>query len=108
VKVKVNDGGDGDFDSVVEGSDGDDEEDGWPARARCNVVSIAACEGSRREASMVSRAGMVVCIMGGGGWGMEVEDEARASQAAFSSSRLVDTVSIATSWCWMVGCERTA
>lgn len=49
---------------------------------------MEACEGSRREVSMSASEGIDACIVGGGGGGMKVDVDVRASQAAFSSSRL--------------------
>jgi len=57
---------------------------------------MEAWDGSRREASMSAKVGVVDCIVGGAGGGMDVEDEARASQAAFSSSRLKNVSEIAS------------
>jgi len=51
---------------------------------------MAACEGSRRQASISERYEIGACILGGGGGGggINVDVEVRVSQAAFSSSRL--------------------
>lgn len=72
VNVKVADEG-------CAGSDGVD----WD----CSVERMAACEGSRREASMSDRVGTGVGIDGGGG-GACADDEDIASHAASSASSL--------------------
>ena len=54
----------------------------------CSAESMAACAGSRREVSMSEKLGAESGIEGAGGGGMAFNDEAMASHAAFSSSRL--------------------
>ena len=53
---------------------------------RAREERMAAWSGSRREASISVRGGVEVGIEGAGGGGRALEDEAIASQAAFSSS----------------------
>lgn len=53
----------------------------------CRDESIDACEGSRRDTSIWENEVTGACIEGGGG--ITFDDDARTSQAAFSSSRLI-------------------
>jgi len=55
----------------------------------CSSESMAACAGSRREVSMSDSVGAASGIEGAGGGGVAFDDEAIASHAAFSSSRLL-------------------
>ena len=63
---------------------------GWRA------ANMETCCGSRSEASMSASVGFAVCI--DGAVGSEIWNEAKASQAAFSSSRLW-RVSTGKLWC---------
>jgi hypothetical protein len=53
----------------------------------CNAARMEACEGSRSEASMSEREGSGAWVGGAGASGV-YDDDAMASQAACSSSRL--------------------
>lgn len=64
----------------------DESSDGCNGGCVWSTASMDACEGSRSEASMSAKVGSCVCNEGGGG--IRLEDKERASQAAFSSSRL--------------------
>lgn len=70
---------------------GSDDDEGCCCCCWCGCwseESREACDGSRREVSISARLGIGVCIDGGGGCDVRFEEEAKASQADFSSSRL--------------------
>lgn len=49
---------------------------------------MAACSGSRSEVSIADSGGVGALLDGAGGGGLDIEKDARASQAPISSSSL--------------------